>query len=507
MVAAASKNRRKPRSSELSYHGRQPAPSFTRFLFLRTSEIVTSKSPVRIVIAEDSRIQAKMLIKRLESADYEVRWGETGHAALKLIKEDKPDLIISDIEMPEMNGYELCRSVKSDPALRRIPFILLSTLSSPEDIIEGLQAGADNYVTKPYEAQYLLSRVSSLLSTPIVESDDSDVPALEVNLKGKTYVVQSGRQQVLNLLISTFENAVEKNSELIRVNQELSSSRDKLARQNETLESLNEQLEENNSRMIRDLEAAARVQHSLLPSGDVQMENLTVAWRYIPCDELAGDFLNFFPLDDDHVALYVVDVSGHGVASSLLSVTVARSLTRQVTTSNILARPDADGKVIVTAPKVAAAELNQRFPMEEQGDLYFTMFYGTLNIRTGELRYVSAGHVPPVLLRSGTKVPELLPAEGFAIGWFEDIDYDEETVTLSPGDRLFLFSDGVPEAMDKDLQELGDERMLKSIAETVGQPLDDAVSHIKETVDDWCRVNGPKDDVSILAVEFPGPVK
>ena len=254
---------------------------------------MSNKPAVKIVIAEDSRIQAKMLIKRLESADYEVRWGETGHAALKLIKEDRPDLIISDIEMPEMNGYELCRSVKSDPELRRIPFILLSTLSSPEDIIEGLQAGADNYVTKPYEAQYLLSRVSSLLSTPIAESDDSDVQALEVNLKGKTYVVQSGRQQVLNLLISTFENAVEKNSELIRVNQELSSSRDKLARQNETLGRLNEQLEENNARMIRDLEAAARVQHSLLPSGDVQMENLTVAWRYIPCDELAGDFLAF----------------------------------------------------------------------------------------------------------------------------------------------------------------------------------------------------------------------
>ncbi len=373
----------------------------------------------------------------------------------------------------------------------------------PEDIIEGLQAGADNYVTKPYEAKYLLGRVDSLLNTPIEESDDSDTPALEVNLKGKTYVVKSGRQQVLNLLISTFENAVEKNSELIRVNQELSTSRDKLARQNETLGLLNEQLEENNARMMRDLEAAARVQHSLLPAGDVKMEKIEVAWRYIPCDELAGDFLNFFPLDDDHVALYVVDVSGHGVASSLLSVTVARSLTRQVTTSNILARPDEDGNVIVTPPGMAAAELNQRFPMEEQGDLYFTMFYGTLNIRTGELRYVSAGHVPPVIFRKGSDAPEMLPAEGFAIGWFEDIEYDEETATLAPGDRLFLFSDGVPEAMDKDLEELGDERMLKSIAETKGKSLDDAVTYVKETVDEWCRVNGPKDDVSILAVEMP----
>lgn len=464
---------------------------------------MNSTSPVRIVIAEDSRIQAKMLIKRLESADYHVRWGDDGQKALKLINEDPPDLIISDIEMPVMNGYELCREVKNDRKLRRIPLILLSTLSSPEDIIEGLQAGADNYVTKPYETEYLLSRVTSLLSTPIEESEDTDTPALEVNLKGKTYVVQSGRQQVLNLLISTFENAVAKNTELIHVNQELSSSRDKLARQNETLESLNGQLEENNARMRRDLEAAARIQHSLLPAGEVKMKGLEVAWRYIPCDELAGDFLNIFPLDEDHVALYVVDVSGHGVASSLLSVTVARSLTRHVTTNSILARHDDNGKFVLTAPSDVAAALNQRFPMEEMGDLYFTMFYGTLNIKTGELRYVSAGHPPPVIFRGSDNAAELLPAEGFAIGWIEDVEYDEETVTLSPGDRLFLFSDGVPEAMDKDLEELGDARMLQSIGETEGKSLDEAVAHVKETVDEWCRVNGPKDDVSILAVELP----
>jgi sigma-B regulation protein RsbU (phosphoserine phosphatase) len=178
-------------------------------------------------------------------------------------------------------------------------------------------------------------------------------------------------------------------------------------------------------------------------------------------------------------------------------------LTRQATTSSILVRPDEHGGLVIRPPGIVASELNQRFPMEDQGDLYFTMFYGTLNLRTGELRYVSAGHPPAVLFRSGGAAPELLPAEGFAIGWIEDIDFDEETVTLSPGDRLFIFSDGVPEAMDKDLEELGDARMLESIAQTAGKSIDDAVAHVKETVDQWCRVNGPKDDVSILAVEMP----
>ncbi len=375
--------------------------------------------------------------------------------------------------------------------------ILLSTLSAPEDIIEGLQAGADNYITKPYEAEYLTGRVESLLNTPIADdTDTSSTEALQVNLKGKTYIVESGRQQVLNLLISTFENAVEKNDELIRANQSLSQSRDQLAKQNEDLENAN-------AKMTRDLEAAARIQHSLLPAGDVKIADLEIAWRYLPCDELAGDFLNFFPLDDDHLAMYVVDVSGHGVASSLLSVTVARSMTRQVTTSSILARPDENGTTIVNPPAQVADELNHRFPMEDQGNLYFTMFYGVLNRKTRELRYVSAGHVPPVHVPAGGE-PVLLPAEGFAVGWLEDIDMDEESITLNPGDRLFLFSDGVPEAMDKDLEELGDPRMLQAIAETKEKSIDEAVEHVKSVVDQWCQVNGPKDDVSILALEITG---
>ncbi len=460
----------------------------------------------RIVIAEDSRIQAKVLLNRLTQASFDVRHGADGREALKLIQDDPPDLIISDIEMPNMNGYELCRQVKQDAKLRRIPLILLSTLADPQDIIEGLQAGADNYVTKPYETEYLLSRIDSLLNTPIADFEAEDQEqALEVTLRGTRYTVQSGRQQVLNLLISTFENAVEKNAELIRVNQELSLSKDKLAKQNEMLQELNAQLESNNQRMIRDLESAARIQHSLLPAGDTSVQNVEVAWRYIPCDELAGDFLNFFPLDDRHLALYIVDVSGHGVPSSLLSVAVARSLTRQATTTSILARVDQDGSISVAPPAAVAEELNRRFPMEDQGDLYFTMFYGILNTLTGDLRYISAGHVPPVVLPVDGGDPEMLPAEGFAIGWMEDIDAQEESTALNTGDRLFIFSDGVPEAMNENLEEFGEARMLELIASTRGMTIDEACAKIKNSIDAWCHVNGPKDDVSILAVELIDP--
>jgi DNA-binding response OmpR family regulator len=163
---------------------------------------------ISILIAEDSRIQAKVLEKKLLEAGYDVRVAENGAVALEEIRRQRPSLVISDIEMPKMNGYELCSAVKSDRELKTIPFILLSTLSEPQDIIKGLHCGADNYVTKPYDPNYLISRVESLLGTPL--ADDEDGQPLDVTLAGNRYTVKSGRQQVLNLLVSTFENAVEK---------------------------------------------------------------------------------------------------------------------------------------------------------------------------------------------------------------------------------------------------------------------------------------------------------
>ena len=175
---------------------------------------------IEVLIAEDSRIQAKMLQKKLEAAGYAVRWAENGKLGLEMTRELRPAIIISDIEMPEMTGYEFCEAVKTDPSLKTVPLILLSTLSDPEDIIRGLHVGADNYVTKPYDPEYLLSRVRDLLATPL--GDDEDETELNVTLAGKQYNVKAGKQQVLNLLVSTFENAVGKNRELVKANQNLS---------------------------------------------------------------------------------------------------------------------------------------------------------------------------------------------------------------------------------------------------------------------------------------------
>ncbi|MCH5376281.1 MAG: response regulator, partial [Planctomycetes bacterium] len=170
---------------------------------------------IDILIVEDSRLQAELLRGRLQAAGYEVRVAGDGRLALEQIRQRKPTLVVSDINMPTMDGYTLCQTIKQDADLRGIPVILLSGLDDPEDIIRGLDAGADNYITKACTPDYLLARVEAILSTPI-EVDESPNEPLEVTLHGKTYTVDAGRRQVLNLLVSTFQDAVEKNRELIR---------------------------------------------------------------------------------------------------------------------------------------------------------------------------------------------------------------------------------------------------------------------------------------------------
>ena len=461
---------------------------------------MAGEDSIDILIAEDSRIQAKMLQRYLTKAGFGVRHGENGKIALDMIREQRPTLIISDIEMPEMNGYELCKIVKSDADLKTIPLILLSTLSEAQDIIQGLHVGADNYVTKPYESEYLISRIRSLLDTPIVVEDEEEATVLEVNLAGERYEIKSSKQQVLNLLISTFENAVEKNNELIRVNEELTHAKEQVEKWNAELEVVNGKLEAANNRMSYDLAAAAKVQQSLLPSGLPETPTATYSWHYTPCDELAGDFLNVLQLDEKHVALFVVDVSGHGVASSLLSVTIGRVMTAQTSSTSILVQEGDDGSVTIVPPAKVAEELNNRFQMEDQGELYFTMVYGVLNLETQEFKYVMAGH-PAIARVSSEGKSEFLPGEGFPVGMVEGVDYDEHTIQLQKGDRLYLYSDGIPEAMADDETFYGDDRLIEFVSKSRQQPLEETVTSLSQSVRSWYGTASPNDDVSILAIE------
>ncbi len=165
---------------------------------------------VSILIAEDSKTQAEILRHLLDKAGYIVRVAYNGRQALEEIQRELPTLVLTDVMMPEMNGYELCKTLKADPVTRNIPVILVTQLFDPRDVLSGLECGADNFIIKPYEAAYLLDRIKVILANRTINQDDSVEPGVSVFFSGSTHVITSNRQKILNILLSTYEIAISK---------------------------------------------------------------------------------------------------------------------------------------------------------------------------------------------------------------------------------------------------------------------------------------------------------
>jgi two-component system, sensor histidine kinase and response regulator len=189
--------------------------------------VPTEESPkpkVDILVVEDSAIQAELLRRTLTHHGYAVTIADHGAHALAVVRERPPTLILSDIAMPVMDGYAMCHAIKSDPALQHIPIILLTALSDPEDIVRGLNAKADNYLTKPYDEDTLVARIEHLLANQELRKEAKIQFGVEIFFAGKKHVIDSERRQILDLLISTFEDAVQQNRELVKRTQALQAS-------------------------------------------------------------------------------------------------------------------------------------------------------------------------------------------------------------------------------------------------------------------------------------------
>jgi len=203
----------------------------------------TEKEKVHILVVEDSLTQAAKLEHLLAGQGYAVSTAKNGREALELLKNEKPNLIVSDIIMPVMDGYELCRIIKDDITLSTIPVILLTSLSNPEEVVNGLKCGADNFITKPYKDEFILSRVEHVLANREFRQSGDSEQGIEVYFAGDRHYIKSDRVQAINLLLSTYENAIEKNCELDEVNKELFVLRDTLQKTNAELLQLNLELD------------------------------------------------------------------------------------------------------------------------------------------------------------------------------------------------------------------------------------------------------------------------
>jgi two-component system sensor histidine kinase/response regulator len=190
-------------------------------------ESLNSEIP-EILVAEDSLTQAELLKHVLEDDGFRVSVARDGRKALAAMRTRKPTLIITDITMPEMDGYELCRRIRADPELADLPVILLTSLSDPEDVFRGLQCGADNFITKPYEPNYLVTRIRHLLANAHLRSFHEVQMSMQVFFGGQKHTINSDRAQILNMLLSTYEAAVQRNRELEQTRDELRILNDQL---------------------------------------------------------------------------------------------------------------------------------------------------------------------------------------------------------------------------------------------------------------------------------------
>jgi len=271
----------------------------------------------------------------------------------------------------------------------------------------------------------------------------------------------------------------------------------------EALNRAKEELESANDRMQRDLQAAARVQQALLPSESLAVPGADIAWRLSPCSELAGDFLSFYQLGENQLGLYLLDVSGHGVAAALLSVTVSRMLSetsRQSVLFDAAAGPE-DRNLV--SPSGVAAKLNELFAFNPRTAQFFTLLYGLLDTDERTFRYVSAGHLPPIRVpRQGQ--PTRLSSDGFPIGLLPERTWVDRLVHLDGGDRVYFYTDGLVEAASRDDVEFGMDRLTDLLASLRSQSLETGLDRVLRVVDDWTGPTPLEDDASILVVEIMG---
>ena len=273
-----------------------------------------------------------------------------------------------------------------------------------------------------------------------------------------------------------------------------------LGRRTRTRLRVQKELHEANGRMKGDLEAAAKIQRSLLPQSPPDSSRIKFHWSFKPSAELAGDTLNVFPLGDHQLVLYMLDVSGHGVSAALLSVTLHRLLSPGPDgPSVVLADTDGTGRRPVP-PAEVARQLNEQFPMRPEGGQYFTLLYGLLNTETLEFRFTCAGHPPPIYIPENDDA-RILNVNGFPIGLLQEATYEDHVVTLAKGDRLYFYSDGVTEAMNPQEEMFGQERWLDALRRVRDKTLKDSLSGLTRSLKIWCAGSSCDDDISILAVE------
>lgn len=389
---------------------------------------------MKILVVDDARDMRMVFQNILEKLGHDVDTASDGEDAWIKLQGAEYQVILCDWLMPKLDGLELCKRVRSASFQHYVYFILLTGMSGKNNLISGIEAGADDFATKPV-----------------------DLDELEIRLRSARRVLE-------------LEN---------------------------TLAQKNKALLETHQRIQTDLVNAERTQHSLLPK-PLDTKHLKTAWLYKPAIYIGGDSFNYYFPSPDILVFFSIDISGHGISSGMLSMSLQSSLALKRSYYDKPINPE----YIPGMPKVFASNVNKMLCEIDTGH-YLTMIQGIINFKKKEIHYVQAGHPHPLFYEKKSNSLTPLKATGFPIGLIDDAEYETQHLNYSAGDKFIIYSDGINEncsALGGGMLE--DENLYRHFDTIKEDPGEDMIETISNKWFTPKQMKALPDDLSVLIFEF-----
>lgn len=402
-----------------------------------------------MLVVDDSALQRRIASVLLSRWGYDVIEASSGNEALRICAAQPVDIVLSDWLMPGLSGPDFCRAFRDLPRETYGYFILVTSNREKGAVAHGLKAGADDFLSKPVAPEELRARIHA----------GERILHMEAELRHKNRLV----------------------SETLSALQEVHDSLD------------------------RDLAQARQLQQSLVRQRNHDFGGAQVSLLLRPSGHVGGDLVGFFPISPTMAGVFALDVSGHGVTSAILAARLAGLFSGAVPEQNIALASGKSGHHHARAPAAVAAQMNRIMRNEFETEHYCTLLYADLDLSTGRMRMVQAGHPSPAVLRAGGTV-EFPGHGGFPVGLLDDASYDDVAVDLGPGDRLLIVSDGITECRTPDGEELGIiglRKITQRIADARGLVFHEAL------IEELGRFTGSTnfaDDISAVLVDYDGPM-
>ncbi len=399
----------------------------------------------RVLVVDDSRAQRRVLASYLRQWGYAIEEAESGAAALEICRREPPDLVMSDWMMPGMTGPDFCRAIRGMAFDSYVYFILLTSKSGKEDIALGLDAGADDFLTKPVNAGELRARIGA--GARILE--------MERELTAKNRLVRSTLDELQALYDS----------------------------------------------LDSDLLEAKKLQQSLLSERYRDLGSAEVSLTLRSAAHVGGDLVGMFPIGERRIGLYGLDVSGHGISSALMTARLAGYLSSSAPEQNLALREVSPGRFAVRQPAETLKRLNEIFLSDLETEHYFTIALADVDLASGRVVLAQAGHPHPAVQRACGRV-EFIGEGGLPVGLIDGATFDQSEVTLAPGDRLLIHSDGITECAAPGGAMLDDDglaRLMGELKQTRGPAF---LETLLWKLADHAGDDGFADDISAILLEI-----